>query len=417
MGICLTHYAYYPTTGGVETHLLDLSAELVRQSYKVHALVGSLSGEPGERMVGNVLVHRRDWLNPEIVRERKRAKGIPEDRVWKPLQEEIKTEYRRFIQDYGINVIHAHNFHHFLPEYGQALTDIRREDGIPVFLTIHEMWEEFICQDLLERTEWDGVIAVGQHVYGDVVAQVPDIQNLKVVLHGVDTDTFRPDVNKLLLKRALGLEGRRVILHPARLLPWKGVHTTVKAFALLAEQFPDAALVITDTQNILDWVDELRGYREEIISLVEDKGLSDRVVMRSFDFFKDLPQAYAFSDIVVYPSSGEEPFGLVPLEAMSSGKPVVVTRSGGLTESVVDGVTGFLIPKEDAPALADRITALLKNPDLAQRMGQAGRQHVEAHFTRHRMGDEVAALYRQALLDRAQQWGRTRVPAPIGELA
>jgi len=165
---------------------------------------------------------------------------------------------------------------------------------------------------------------------------------------------------------------------------------------MIADRFPDVSLVITDTREILDWIHELEGYRERIFSMVEEHNLRDRVVMRQFDFFKELPQAYGMADIVLYPTSGEEPFGLVPLEAMASGKPVIVTRSGGLTESVVDGVTGFVIPKEDSPLLANRLTALLERPQLARRMGQAGRRHVEEGFTRSRMALEVEALYQAA---------------------
>lgn len=402
MKICMTHYAFYPTTGGVETHLLDLCIALARQGHEVHALVGSMEGEPQELEVDGVTVHRRDWMNPEIMRERKKEAAIPVDRDWPALQDEVKKAYRDFIQEYDIDLVHSHNFHHFLPEYGLALTEIRHEDDIPTFLTIHEMWGEFLCQDLLNRTEWDGIISVGQHVYGDVIARVPNIQNHKVVLHGVNTEMFRPNVDGNAMKRELGLEGKLVILHPARLLPWKGVHTTVDAFARIMDRFPDVAVVITDTQEILDWAHELKDYRQYIFSMVEENGMNERVVMRSFDFFKELPQAYAMSDIVLYPTSGEEPFGLVPLEAMASGKPAIVTRSGGLIESVVDGVTGFLIPKEDDGMLARRLTTLLKYPELAERMGQAGRRHVEEHFSRQRMASEVADLYSQSLANRGR---------------
>jgi glycosyltransferase involved in cell wall biosynthesis len=397
MNICMTHYAFYPTTGGVETHLLDLCAELVRQGHQVHALVGSMNGEPEESEVEGIQVHRVDWMNPEIMRERKEAANIPVDEVWPLLQEETEANYRHFIGDYDIDVVHAHNFHHFLPEYGMALTEIRREDGIPTFLTIHEMWGEFLCHDLLNRTDWDSIIAVGQHVYGDVVAQVEKHDNVGVVLHGVNTEMFHPRLDGSRLKRELGLEGRRVILHPARLLPWKGVHTTVEAFRMIVDRFRDVSLVITDTHEILDWAHELEGYRERIFAMVEENGLRERVVMRPFDFFKELPQAYGMADVVLYPTSGEEPFGLVPLEAMASARPVIVTRSGGLIESVVDGVTGFVIPKEDPALLADRLSALLGRPGLAARMGEQGRQHVEEHFTRRRMAAEVDALYREAV--------------------
>ena len=395
MNICMTHFAFYPTTGGVETHLLDLCAELVRQGHNVHALVGSMPGEPVESEIEGIRVHRATWLNPELMRERKGTRNIPVDQAWPELQSDIELAYRRFINYFNIDLVHAHNFHHFLPEYGLALTEIRDKDKIPMFLTIHEMWGEFLCKDLLERTEWDRIIAVGQHVYGDLVAQVKEYDNVEVVLHGVNTKMFDPDLEGTRLRRELGLMGRRVILHPARLLPWKGVHTSVEAFASLGQRFRDVSLVITDTEEIVDWGRELKGYREEIFSMVEKRGLTDRVVMRSFDFFEELPQAYGMADIVIYPTSGEEPFGLVPLEAMASGDPIVASRSGGLVESIVDGVTGFLIPKEDAAALADRLSVLLERKGLRERMGRQGRQHVQEHFSRRRMAEEVAELYQE----------------------
>lgn len=412
MNVCMTHYAFYPTTGGVETHLLDLCVELVKLGHEVHALVGSMPGEPDESEVEGVQIHRRDWMNPELMRERKQEAGVELDDAWPKLQAEIKQDYRDFVKEYDIDVIHAHNFHHFLPEYGLALTELRSEDQVPTFLTIHEMWGEFLCEDLMQRTEWDGIIAVGQHVYGDVIAKVPDVKNLEVVVHGTNTEVFRPHRNGDKFKAELGLEGKRIILHPARLLPWKGVHTTVEAFHEIAERYPDVALIITDTHEILDWADELEGYREKIFSMVEEYDLEDRVLMRSFDFSEELPYAYDIADIVIYPTSGEEPFGLVPLEAMASGTPVIVSLSGGLIESVIDGVTGFLIPKEEADLLADRLNILLARPDLAERMGKAGRQHVEEHFTRRRMAEEVDALYQKAG-QKAQDKGRT-TPEDIG---
>lgn len=397
MNICMTHYAFYPTTGGVETHLLDLCTELAKRGHQVHALVGSAAGQPTEHEIAGIKIHRRDWMNPEILRLRKQENGRILDQAWPALQAELKDAYRHFCREFAIDVIHAHNFHHFLPEYGMALTELRREEQLPTLLTIHEMWGEFLCRDLLLRTEWDAVIAVGQNVYGDIVAQLPIIDNLHVIRHGVNTAMFRPGTDGRQLQRALGLEGRRIILHPARLLPWKGVHTTVDAFASLADQFPDVALVITDTHSILDWADELRGYRQQIFTMVEGYRLQDRVVMRSFDFFKELPQAYAMADLVLYPTSGEEPFGLVPLEAMASAKPIIATLSGGLIETIVDGVTGFLIPKEQPVALADRLATLLANPAFAHQMGENGRRHVTQHFDRVRMAEDVLVLYEESL--------------------
>ncbi|HOG48041.1 MAG TPA: glycosyltransferase, partial [Anaerolineae bacterium] len=94
MNICMTHYAFYPTTGGVETHLLDLCAELARQGNQVHALVGSMPGQPAESEIEGIHVHRVDWMNPEILRERKEAARVAIDEAWAPLQAEIRENYR-----------------------------------------------------------------------------------------------------------------------------------------------------------------------------------------------------------------------------------------------------------------------------------------------------------------------------------
>lgn len=396
MNICVTHYAYYPTTGGVETHLLDLCTELVQQGHTVHALVGSMPNAPSVSTVEGIQIHRVDWMNPETMRERKLDAEIDLDTTWPSMLREIKAAYRQFVEDHEINAIHAHNFHHFLPEYGLALTELRQEIGIVTVLTIHEMWGEFLCHDLLARTHWDAIIAVGQNVYGDLVAQIPSLKNLHIVVHGVNTSMFHPALDGNSLRKQLNLDSQRVILHPARLLPWKGVHTTVEAFAELVNSFPDAVLVITDTQEILDWADELRGYREHILALIEAKGLSNKIILRPFNFFEELPQAYAMSEVVVYPTCGEEPFGLVPLESMATGTPIVATLSGGLIESVVDGETGFLVPKEDSERLAQRIATILAHPELARRMGQAGRNRVVKHFARSRMVRQVVAIYEHA---------------------
>ena len=101
--------------------------------------------------------------------------------------------------------------------------------------------------------------------------------------------------------------------------------------------------------------------------------------------FRSLPygemhRLYEEADVVVYPTVGDEPYGLVPLEAMSMARPVVGSRSGGITETIVEGKTGFLVERGDSVALADRIEQLLRDPDLSQRMGQAGRRHVLTNF-------------------------------------
>ncbi|NIA13210.1 MAG: glycosyltransferase [Nitrospiraceae bacterium] len=93
-----------------------------------------------------------------------------------------------------------------------------------------------------------------------------------------------------------------------------------------------------------------------------------------------LLKRYAASDICVVPSIWEEPFGLVAVDAMASGRPVCASRVGGLQDIVVDGETGFLFERGDGQALADRLGALLDDPALRQRMGEAGRRRAETEY-------------------------------------
>jgi len=170
-----------------------------------------------------------------------------------------------------------------------------------------------------------------------------------------------------------------VILHPARVLPWKGVHVSVDMLVELRRRGISPRLIITDTQRIIDWDEQLISYRKQIIEAVASQGFADMVEFRSVPY-GEMHQLYDEADVVVYPTVGDEPYGLVPLEAMSMARPVVGSRSGGITETIVDGQTGFLIERGDSVMLAERVDRLLQNPEFSRRMGQAGRRHVLTNY-------------------------------------
>lgn len=399
MKICMTHFAFYPTTGGVESHLLELCSELVQQGHEVFALVASRQQSPALEQINGVEVHRCDWMNIETVRDRKKAAGYAPPVVWPELQTEIRENYRAFIKAHDCDIVHAHNFHHFLPEYGLALTELH-DEGLPTFMTIHEVWKEFLCEDLLQQTRWNTVMTVSQHVSEGIRAQAPFLSNLQVLYMGINTELFSPQTgakDAAAWARQLQLEGRNLILHPARMLPWKGVVYSVRALAQVRQEFPNALLLITDTPDIVDWADELKGCKEEVQREIDRLGLRDSIICKSFDYTA-LPAIYANASVVIYPTIGEEPFGLVPVEAMACEKPVIVSRSGGLVESVVDGTTGFVVERRDENALAEKILLFLRDPKLARSFGMAGRQHVLQKFQRQRMASDTAHLYAAALV-------------------
>jgi glycosyltransferase involved in cell wall biosynthesis len=278
------------------------------------------------------------------------------------------------------------------------------KEGLPNILTVHEVWSEFICEDLLQRAQWDSVITFCDHVTQGIQEQAPHLKNIRKVFPGIDTELFSPANTTSKWADLLGLHTRPVIIHPARMLPWKGVLYSVEAMELIVREFPNALLIVTDTEDIVDWVRELKGYKKEVLELVKTKGLEKNVVTQPFPYL-ELPWVYNYCDVVTYPTIGEEPFGLVPVEGMACGKPVVVSRSGGMVESVIDGETGFIIEKRDSEALAEKIMALLKDQDLAARIGQRGRERAVEVFSRERMAHETVTLYREAV-ERGKARGR-----------
>ena len=139
--------------------------------------------------------------------------------------------------------------------------------------------------------------------------------------------------------------------------------------------------------------------RSEWEQLVHTLGVGDRVQFLGRVDDEDLPRLYASADIFVLPANARsEAFGKVLLEAMAAGLPCITTEVGTGTSFVVqDGVSGLVVPPKQPEQLAVAIQSLLDNPNLRQRMGQAGRERVKKEFTVEKMVNRVTAVYESVL--------------------
>lgn len=156
---------------------------------------------------------------------------------------------------------------------------------------------------------------------------------------------------------------------------WKGQETLVRALPLVALQYPDVHCLVVGSVADDDYMQRLQ-------RLIAEGNLADRVV---FTGYQKYPAAcMAAMDVVVHTSTSPEPFGLVVLEGMALGKPVVATAHGGPLDVVVDGETGFLTAPGDAAELAAVLARLLGDPDLRQQVGAAGRARLLDKFTAER---------------------------------
>lgn len=366
----LVHWAMPPTTGGVESHVADLALALA----KLGCAVTVLTGEPAPSPLRGVEVSYTPLLNLDLLR-RQSTQGY--------LETELERELGKVIAARGLDIVHGHNLHHFFAEPALALDELHQALGFRLHHTFHETWPDVLQHRPVYR-RWDGNYAVSSFVQNECARHIgfrPELRPL-----GIDTERFRP--------RRLPMRAREVgvILHPARMLPWKGVHVSVDMFAELRRRGVAARLIVTDTQRIIDWDEETSSYRKQIIESLRSQGIAEMVEFRSVPY-GEMHRLYDEADIVIYPTIGDEPYGLVPLEAMSMARPVVASRSGGITETIVEGETGFLVERGDSVALADRVEQLLRNPELSQRMGQAGRRHVLVNFNGHKYAAHLLESY------------------------
>lgn len=204
----------------------------------------------------------------------------------------------------------------------------------------------------------------------------------------VDLDRFDPDSlpSPTEARRTLGLpeEGPLVGI-VGRLQRWKGIHTFVDALPRVRDAHPDAHGVIVGGRHSLE-----PEYDAHIDRRIADRGLQDRIFKVGYQ--SNVPTWMQAMDVVVHASKAE-PFGMVIVEAMALGKPVVAGATGGPQEIITDGENGVFAPFEDPDALAHQVTHLLAHSDEARRMGRAARERAQA-FSAQDFADEFTSTLR-----------------------
>lgn len=196
-----------------------------------------------------------------------------------------------------------------------------------------------------------------------------------VVAPGVDIETFHP---------AQASRGD-YLLAVGALHPLKGMDFIVRSVSRLDEATRPRLVIVADRARDQE--------RDRIEALARGEGVGLEIRQRVPE--AELVELYGGARAVLV-AAHREPLGLVALEAMACGTPVVAVADGGVPETVVDGVTGFLVPRDPAP-FAERIRHLLESPDDAEALGRAGRAHVKEHWTWHQSTDELLQLLRETI--------------------
>ncbi len=365
----------YVGLGGGETSLLTLVEALTKldPAIQPHLLVPH-EGQLADRWRANGwIVHVDHWRGATTY-------FVPA--VWARFP--IAGRIARLIRDEGLHAVHSdyHSLPFALPAAQAA--------GVPLVWTCWGWWFRpkawqrgfFRQPEATFASSW----AIKEGYLGDPPFMPPD--RVEVLPPGVDTARFKPGIDGSAVRADAGIApDARLVALIARFQDVKG-HDVFQAMARqVANALPDARFIVAGENVHGQSADD--AYKQRILAAHQaDPLLRERLTYLGFR--PDAERVMAAADVIVC-SSQFESYGMVNVEAMASGVPVVSTRRGGPSETVVDGETGFLVDAGDADALADRVVTLLRDPDLRQRMGAAGRARVDQRFSAAAMAAQFAA--------------------------
>jgi glycosyltransferase involved in cell wall biosynthesis len=233
-------------------------------------------------------------------------------------------------------------------------------------------------------------IMCGTETTAAALRQLAPGRAVHVVPPGIDVDAIAGRRGSGVAVRAkLGWETNPIIGIVGRLEPWKGQHTFLRAAALIADSRPDARFAVVGGA-IFGTEGE---YPAQLHALASSLGIADRV-----HFAGQQPDAVPWFDAfdVVVHASVDEPFGLVLVEAMALGRPLVASASGGPLDIVEDGRSGLLVPPGDHAAIARAVNRILDGRHLADALGQGARARA-SEFTEERMAAGLAEVMRGVL--------------------
>ncbi len=318
----------------------------------------------------------------------------------------------------GIDIAHTHTWYVSMAGYlAKKLYDI------PFVLTTHSLeplraWKAeqlgsgYAMSSWMERTailDADAVIAVSRGTKEDILRSYPDVEpkRVHVIYNGIDLEEYHRKTSTEALERYGVDPGSPYVLFVGRITRQKGVTHLVDAIRYLP---PDTQVVLCagapDTPEIAaemrEKVEQARSYNPHVLWI-------EKMVTKP-----EVIELYSHARVFCCPSV-YEPFGIINLEAMACGAPVVASATGGIKEVVVDNKTGFLVPFDPDPvtgfptdpdrfarALAHRLSELLGDAETAKRFGQAGRKRAEETFSWSAIAKQTIDLYR-TLIDQRKR--------------
>jgi len=390
-------------TGGMNVYVRELSRQLAARGHHVDIFTRSQDPTVPHEVPGLEIGARVFHVpaGPEVPYNKNRLFDYLPDFV-RGVQTEMAREKMRY------DVYHAH---YWLS--GWVARELQRAYPAPMVQMFHTLGALKNQVTLLPTNrETERRIAVEREmmqVADRIIAATPrDCQHMvefydaprhkiSVIPPGVDLELFHP---LEIPDRKQYFKDEHTVLFVGRIDPIKGIDTWFRAMKLVVEQDPGlrgricVCLIGGDVDE-----DEPDEELARLQALKDELGIADIVTFLGKRSQESLPYYYASADVVVMPSRYES-FGMVALEAMACGTPVVASDVGGLSFIVRDGETGFLVPEGNAQTMAECLSRILHDPDLRARLGKRGVEVAREYAWTH-VAERIEALYDQLISEYA----------------
>lgn len=388
MKILMLTWEYPPRiVGGIARVVHDLSKRLIKDGHEVTVVtyrdnmdIPEYENDKGVNVyrVDNYMIHPNnfiDWilqLNFNLI-----AKAT-----------EIINKEGAF------DVIHAHDW-----LVASAAKTLKNAYGIPIVATIHatEAGRNSGIHDDTQRyindTEWmltyeaSEVIVNSNYMKNELqrLFGLP-YEKINVIPNGINLNNYVGVERDYDFRRKYAMDNEKIILYVGRLVYEKGIQHLIAAMPKILSNYHDAKLIIAGRGGMI----------EELKAEAASLGLNDKVYFTGYLDSKQVPKMYKCADVAVFPST-YEPFGIVALEAMLAGVPTVVSDVGGLDEIVEHGVDGMKSYAGNPNSIADSVTALLYDHQLAANVSKKARQKVKEQFNWEKIAQDTHFTYEKAI--------------------
>ena len=383
--------------GGQNVHVAELAAGLARLGHSVAVYTRRDDSDLPERLTtsaGYEVVHVP--AGP--------AEQVSKDELW-PYMGSFADRLTEMLTFQKPDVVHAH----FWMSAWAAAAAARRLN-LPLVVTFHALGTvkrryqgqedtsplNRIRVEAAVAAEADSIVATCADEVTELGLLGVQASKVAVVPCGVDLDHFSPAAGTVRSAAVPERDYRYRLVSAGRLVRRKGYDTTIEALTRL----PETELLIAGGGDAT-----AEPEHDRLLTLADQLGVADRVRLIGQLGRTEMPALLRSADLVVC-SPWYEPFGIVPLEAMACGVPVVASAVGGMLDSVVDGVTGAHVPPRDPAALADVIGALLDAPDHRAELSRAGLERVRSRYSWDRVAADTAAVYQRTVRRQSTETAR-----------